>query len=217
MISWIKGICRERTAKGVVVETSGFGLFIETPLTVLKNFQGIREEIELWLHMTVTEDAIRLFGFQDRFTRDLFQLLISISGIGPKLALAIVSTLSLQSLVQAVSHQRPEVLENVPGVGKRTAERLLVELKSKRLDELSASALSNRQGGSGQESLDASSSFEVNTIPFNQNLTDLKSALDNLGFKEKDYSRIVNQLGAQAATMEFAELIRHSLKLLAPN
>lgn len=217
MISWIKGVCRERNTKGVVVETAGIGLFIETPITVLKNFAGNREEIELWLHMAVSEDSIRLFGFQDRINRELFQLLISLNGIGPKVALAIISTLSIQSLARAVGNQLPEVLESVPGIGRRTAERLIVELKSRKFDELTAainqihhdSALPNDQSTAGGHLKTDEGS--------NGGLEDLRSALENLGFKERDYNRVVTNLGNNAVKMEFADLVRHSLQILAPS
>jgi Holliday junction DNA helicase RuvA len=115
----------------LVVMIGGVGLRVNIPRSVREMVDGRGQTITLYTHLAVREDALTLYGFTDHDERALFETLLSVSGVGPRLALAIISTLSVAQLQNAVAREEPEILIRVPGIGKKLAQRLALELKDK--------------------------------------------------------------------------------------
>jgi Holliday junction DNA helicase RuvA len=115
----------------LVVMIGGVGLRVNIPRSVREIVDGRGQTITLYTHLAVREDALTLYGFADGDERALFETLLSVSGVGPRLALAIISTLSVAQLQNAIAREEPEILTRVPGIGKKLAQRLALELKDK--------------------------------------------------------------------------------------
>ena len=131
MIGRIEGQLVEITDNVVLLAVGGVGYEVEVTHGVLAGLPGRDKAVRLYTHFVVREDAQQLYGFGSRGERDLFRVLIRISGVGPKLALALISSMTLAELASAVRHDDVDVLVRVPGVGRKKAERLLVELRDK--------------------------------------------------------------------------------------
>jgi Holliday junction DNA helicase RuvA len=131
MISTVRGIVQQLSAAEMVVEVGGVGLRVLVPRSVLESVASIGHVIFLHTHLVVRQDALTLYGFASPEQRELFELLLQVSGIGPKLALAVLSNVSPEALRAAVANGQPEALDRVPGVGKKTAERIVFHLKDK--------------------------------------------------------------------------------------
>lgn len=131
MIGRIQGIILEKQAPQLLVDVQGVGYEILAPMTTIYQLPAIGELVTLHTHMVVREDAQLLYGFADRRDRSLFQTLIKVNGVGPKLALTILSGIELDDFVRSVRSGDTAALVKLPGVGKKTAERLLVEMKDR--------------------------------------------------------------------------------------
>lgn len=131
MISYVKGILEDITEDSVVLENNGIGYEIKVTGRMLLALPKRGSEMKIYTYLYVREDAIGLFGFSTREELQTFQLLIAISGIGPKAGLAILSTLSVEELRFAVLSQDIKTISKTPGIGKKSAERLIIELKDK--------------------------------------------------------------------------------------
>ena len=121
----------EKAPPQVLLDVNGVGYEVDVPMSSFYNLPGLGERVTLLTHFIVREDAQLLFGFLTADERNTFRQLIKISGVGPRMALAILSGLSVAELAQAITHQQAGRLVKVPGIGKKTAERLLLELKGK--------------------------------------------------------------------------------------
>ena len=131
MIGRLTGLIAEKTPPQVLVDVQGVGYELDVPMSTFYNLPGLGEKATLLTHLSIREDAHVLFGFLTQEERSTFRLLIKISGVGPKMALGLLSGLSVGELSLAVSKQDSGRLVKVPGIGKKTAERLLLELKGK--------------------------------------------------------------------------------------
>jgi Holliday junction DNA helicase RuvA len=131
MIGRVTGLLAEKSPPLVLVDVNGVGYEVDVPMSTFYNLPGLGERVTLLTHFVVREDAQQLFGFLSAEERATFRQLVKISGVGPRTALSILSGLSVSELAQAVSAQEPGRLVKVPGIGKKTAERLLLELKGK--------------------------------------------------------------------------------------
>lgn len=131
MIGRISGILTEKNPPQVVVDCAGVGYEVDVPMSTFYNLPSLGERVVLLTQMVVREDAQLLYGFASGSERAAFRELVKISGVGPRTALAVLSGLSVADLAQAVTLQEPARLTQVPGIGKKTAERLLLELKGK--------------------------------------------------------------------------------------
>ena len=140
MIGRITGSLAEKSPPLVVVDVHGVGYEIDVPMSTFYNLPALGESVALLTHFVVREDAQQLFGFLTAPERSTFRLLVKISGVGPRTALAILSGLSVDELAQAVARQDSARLVKVPGIGKKTAERLLLELKGKLAPDVSTPA-----------------------------------------------------------------------------
>ena len=139
MISQIKGPLLGVEDEKIIIDAGGLGYEVEVSSSVLAVLPLIGEELNIFCHFVVREDAQLLYGFSSKNERTLFRTYIRINGVGPKLALALISSLNIESLRQAVDNKDESILTSVPGVGKKTAERLLVELKNQLSDIIKAS------------------------------------------------------------------------------
>src|SRR3954451_7175092 len=140
MIGRLTGTLAEKNPPQVLVDCHGVGYEVDVPMSTFYNLRALGERVTLLTHFVVREDAQVLFGFLTHDERATFRLLVKISGVGPRTALAILSGLSVQELAQAVSLQESGRLVKVPGIGKKTAERLLLELKGKLGDAIATPA-----------------------------------------------------------------------------
>lgn len=131
MIAGISGTIQKIGKDHLVLRVGGVSLRVFVPRTVLENLGGVGRSLALHTHLLVREDALTLYGFEDEDDLALFEILLGISGIGPKVALSILSTLSPELLKSAIMREEPAVLQRVPGIGKKTAERLLFQLRDK--------------------------------------------------------------------------------------
>lgn len=131
MIAHVRGRLVQKNPTMAVVETGGVGFHLLIPVSTFETLGDPGQEVLLLTHLHVREDVLQLFGFATQDERDLFLLLISVNGVGPKLAIGILSGIKTENFRQAVREGNAAVLDKIPGVGKKTAERLLVELRDK--------------------------------------------------------------------------------------
>lgn len=205
MIARLHGILIEKLAPHVIVDVNGVGYEVDVPLSTYYQLPALGERLTLWTHLSVREDAHQLFGFHDRDALQVFRILIKISGVGPKLALALLSGMEVDALSQCIAREDVATLTKIPGVGKKTAERLVIELRDK-LGKL--------------DSIRVVKKGEVpNALPLLADpvspVEEAESALVALGYKPLEAQRAVKAVSA--AHSETAELVRAALKgLLKP-
>jgi len=200
MIAWLKGELLEKQPPSILVNVSGVGYELEAPMSTFYELPAVGETVTLFVHMVVREDAQLLFAFSSKQQRELFRSLIRVNGVGPKVALAILSTLSAQELLQCMVDEDVTQLCKVPGIGKKTAQRLVVEMKDRLEKEFSDVTLeaSATSGGVTNERNDAI------------------AALVALGYKNTDAARVVKAL-ASDGDLSSEELIRQALRSLSGN
>lgn len=198
MIAWLKGELLEKQAPSLLLNVNGVGYELEAPMTTFYDLPAEGEIATLFVHMVVREDAQLLFGFSSRQQRELFRSLIKVNGVGPKVALAVLSTLSAQELLQCMADEDYAQLCKVPGIGKKTAQRLVVEMKDRLEKEFGDVALEERAQGGGANSL----------------RNDAIEALVSLGYRPADASRVVKSL---AKDLSSEDLIRQALRTLSGN
>ena len=151
MISYIKGELTEVFEDTVVVETNGIGYNIRVPGSVLDRLPSVGSSVRIYTYLYVKEDAMNLFGFLNRDDLSVFKLLLNVSGIGPKGALAILSTIGPDDLRFAVLSEDVKTISSAPGIGAKTAKRLIIELKDKlKLAEVFETALANKEKASSE-------------------------------------------------------------------
>lgn len=199
MIEFLKGVCKVKRPTSLVVDVQGIGYGVEVPVSTLFQAPAVGQVVELWIYTHVREDALKLFGFATSEEKELFEILLSVNGVGPKLALAILSTLEPMKIQTAVLQNLPEVFEAVPGIGKRMAEKILVEMKSK------AKKLMEIRAPHAKLALD----FEVE----DRTLSDVRSALENLGFKVPAIQTVLRDLENQS--LDFPTALRKALARLS--
>ena len=191
MIGRLHGILLEKTPPLVLIDCNGVGYECEVPMSTFYNLPAIGEKVIMLTHFVVREDAQLLYGFGSNQERATFRQLLKVNGIGAKSALSILSGLSIDELVQAVALQDTAMLTRVPGVGKKTAERLLLELKDKFTID-GVAAMSNNQAKSASG--------------------DVLNALLALGYNEREALAAVKLLPADVGV---ADGIRQALKALS--
>ena len=189
MIGRLSGLLLDKNPAQLIVDCNGVGYEVGVPMSTFYNLPATGERITLLTHMVVREDAQLLYGFGTTQERELFRELIKISGIGARTALAILSGMSVNDLAQAVTLQEVGRLTRVPGIGKKTAERLLLELKGKLGAELGTAP-----GTEGESS------------------NDVLSALLALGYSEKEALLAIKQVPAGSTV---SDGIRQALKALS--
>lgn len=133
MIASVQGSLQSIRDQSIVVLVGGVGLEIFVPTGVFNALDGIGQQVELLTHLVVREDSLTLYGFMTEENRRIFELLIGVSGIGPRLGIAVLSSLSPEMLANAIQNDEPEVIARVPGIGKKTAQKIALELSGKLL------------------------------------------------------------------------------------
>jgi len=189
MIGRLVGIIAEKSPPQLLLDVNGVGYEVDVPMSSFYNLPAVGERVTLLTHFVVREDAQVLFGFLTREERATFRLLVKISGVGPRTALSILSGLSVDELARAVSLQESGRLIKVPGIGKKTAERLLLELKGKLGDAVAAPAQASGSSGA-----------------------DIVQALVALGYSDREAAATMKTLPADIGV---ADGIRLALKALA--
>lgn len=203
MIGHIRGTLLDKRAPWLLLDVAGVGYELEAPMTVFYELGAVGEDVAFFTHFVVREDAQLLYAFASRYERELFRALIKVNGVGPKMALAILSGMEAARLVRCIEQQDITSLVKVPGVGKKTAERLVIEM-SDRIAKLEGGHAVAAGGGVGGTQLD---------IPVDA-VQDAVAALEALGYRSRDASLAVAKVdGAEALSSE--ELIRRALKSLA--
>ncbi|MDA9950945.1 Holliday junction branch migration protein RuvA [Oligoflexaceae bacterium] len=216
MIEKISGQFLDSLPKGIVVDVNGVGYGLEVPLSTFHELPAVGGKVELWVHTYVREDAIKLFGFLHYVDRVAFEILIGLNGVGPKVALAILSTLTVEQLKRSIVSEREEILLNVPGIGKRLAEKIFVELKTK-IKKLDAAAFNHRSlsNGATRGSIEENGAFDGLVSDEKGKawaiLEDVRSALENLGFKEKAISGVMKKISDSDKVLNFQNTLRHAL------
>ncbi|EOI3551792.1 Holliday junction branch migration protein RuvA [Cronobacter turicensis] len=200
MIGRLRGIVLEKQPPLVLLEAGGVGYEIHMPMTCFYELPETGKEAVVFTHFVVREDAHLLFGFNNKQERTLFRELIKVNGVGPKLALAILSGMSAQQFVNAVEREEPAALVKLPGVGKKTAERLVVEMKDR---------FKGLHGDLFTPAADL-----VLTSPASPAVDDAEAeavaALVSLGYKPQEASRMVSKVAQPDASSE--TLIREALR-----
>ena len=203
MIGRLRGILLENDAPVLLVEVGGVAYEVEAPLSACAQMNEIGAEITIYTHLSVSENAHQLFGFGQRREKKLFRNLIKINGVGPKLGLAILSAMSPEMFVSAVMSDEVSRLVKIPGVGKKTAERLVIELRDKLND------WQHTGGASMSQVKDAETQMQTQ-----QKVDEVEAALMALGYKANQVKQIIASL---AETVDYSatsttELIRLALK-----
>ncbi len=199
MIGRLRGSLAEKQPPHLVLDVNGVGYEVEVPMTTLYRLPHVGETVTLHTHLVVREDAHLLYGFYEKRERELFRELIRLNGVGPKLALALMSGLEVDELVRCVQAQDTSALTRIPGVGKKTAERLLVELKDrfKAWESLPGTFMLVSNGPNQAEPVASAESDAV-------------SALISLGYKPQEASKAVSAI--KEKDLSSADLIRRALK-----
>jgi holliday junction DNA helicase RuvA len=195
MIASLRGALLEKTASACVIEAGGVGYLVQVSCHTASNLPAAGQQVSLRTRQIVREDAVQLFGFADAEELELFDLMIAVSGVGPKLALAVLSGLRPPTLRRAIREEQVGLLTSVPGIGKKTAERLVVELR----DKLEAFAPPAREGG---------------VLPRSEQWNDAVAALRTLGCSATEAQEVVRRAAGAGEVPSFNELVRRSLALL---
>lgn len=219
MIEYLSGKVLSRLPHSLILDVNGVGYGVEMPLSALCEAPAPGQSLALWIDTYVREDALRLFGFATFEDRQAFIMLRSVSGIGPKIALAVLSTIDAKSLRQIVIQNKVSVLESVPGIGKRTAEKLILELKPKMEKIGFAGVLKSprsipRQGADAPQNLHNIDGLEHDDV-LQSILSDVRSALENLGYKDKDITPVMAGIQTsdfQDTIPEFQSVLKSALK-----
>ncbi|MBR3247758.1 MAG: Holliday junction branch migration protein RuvA [Clostridiales bacterium] len=203
MYAYIKGQITERNDQQIVVENNGIGYLINCPLGISAEIGGAGSEVTVYLYQSVKEDDISLYGFISRDQKEMFLKLITVSGIGPKVAHTICASLSAEQIAAAVMSGNVSLLTSVKGLGKKSAEKIIVELKDKLKSQLGSAPVSSSAPVPVSASGTAGSGV----------MQDAVGALVVLGYKDQEAADAVASAYEDGIGLE--ELIRKALKLAA--
>ena len=205
MIGRLKGTLLEKQPPLLLLDVNGVGYEVQAPMTTFYKLPMLGETVILHIHFSVSENSQQLFGFCDKQERELFRTLIKVSGVGPKMAVAILSGMETESFVRCVMEDNVAALVKVPGVGKKTAERLIIELRDKLKNwQLKSQPLTEMEAATPQ-------AHNVSNI-----LDEAESALISLGYKPAEASRVVAKALKANDVNTSEELIRVSLRSMLP-
>jgi Holliday junction DNA helicase RuvA len=193
VIGRLVGRLASKATDHVIVDVAGVGYLVHIPLSTFYELPEAESPASLWIHTYVREDALALYGFLTERERSLFLMLIGVAGIGPRVALTVLSGIPPAELVIALRESDVRRLMAVPGVGKKTAERMVLELAEK------ASKIAGEPGGPRVETVSPE---------------DVVSALVNLGYRKGDAERAVDAIGRTGAPRDFGDYLKLALKKL---
>lgn len=200
MIAHLKGILLRKAPQSLIIENGGIGYEVITPLSTFYALPGETEPVSLHIYTHVREDAFLLYGFHTLLEKEIFQMLISVSGIGPKLAVNILSGIGPEQLLEAIARGDAIRLQSIPGIGRKTSERIALELKEK--------------------ALKVTADLKIPTAPVRPDvdqgvLDDALSALLYLGYPSKSARSAVNKSVALLKEINLEGVIKEALRLLA--
>ncbi|MBE0483484.1 MAG: Holliday junction branch migration protein RuvA [Bacterioplanes sp.] len=197
MIGRLQGILLEKQTPHLLLDVNGVGYELQAPISTFVQLGSVGDVVVLYTHLAIREDAHQLYGFSDQGQRTLFKTLIKVSGVGPKLALAILSGMDVNAFTQCVHEENITALVKLPGVGKKTAERLIIEMRDRLVEWQAPAPLWQ--------------AVEKNEQQQRQHtLAEAESALVALGYKPQEASKMLNAVATDNATTE--ELIRQALR-----
>jgi len=208
LIGRIRGILVEKTPGQALVECGGLGYEVDIPFTAFYHLPEPGQEVTLHTHFVVREDVQSLYGFASRLDRDLFRLLIKVNGVGPKMAAGILSGLEAQQFIHCVEARDIKSLVKLPGVGKKTAERLLIEMTD-RIKQLEGQFIPASAGAEGGLADPAQL-----TITSHNPADEAEAALIALGYKPQEAARAISKVAEEGMTSE--ALIRLALRNMIP-
>ncbi|KEF32181.1 Holliday junction DNA helicase RuvA [Marinobacter nitratireducens] len=208
MIGRIRGILVEKSPGQALVECSGLGYEIDIPYTTFFHLPELEQEVLLHTHFAVREDAQSLYGFASRLDRDLFRLLIKVNGVGPKLAVGILSGLDAAQFIRCVEAKDANALVKLPGVGKKTAERLLIEMAD-RIGQLEGQFVPSSTD-SAVSAGPADGTVARGAAPSEE----AEAALIALGYKPQEAAKAISKVAEDGMSSE--ALIRLALKNMIP-
>jgi len=193
VIGRLVGRLATKATDHVILDVGGVGYFVQIPLSTFYELPEAESPASLWIHTYVREDALALYGFLTERERSLFLMLIGVAGIGPRVALTVLSGMPPADLIEALRGADVKRLMAVPGVGKKTAERMVLELAEK----------ANRLGGEPSAARTPAVATE-----------DVLSALVNLGYRRGDAERAVEAIGRSGSPGDFSDYLKLALKQL---
>ncbi len=196
MIASLTGRLKRKATDHLIIDVSGVGYQVQSPLSTYYNLPEVGAEVTLHIHTHVREDAIALFGFLAEKEKDVFLLLLGVSGIGPKLALAVLSSLSVEEILSAIESADDSKLCTIPGIGRKTAARLVLELK----DKMKRVSFARSQDG--------------RTAARADHIEDAISALVNLGYKKTLAEEALQSITQRRPHLSVEALIREGLSAL---
>jgi len=196
MIGQLRGRLAEKRPNQVLVDVGGVGYLVQVPLSTYAALGELHTEVTLLIHTHVREDALALYGFMSAREKHFFEMLLSASGVGPSLALKILSGMSVEELIPAIRNGDLTRLTRIPGVGKKTAERMVVELK----DKLETAAIETEKPVAASPA-----SIEADVI----------SALVNLGYEARAAETAVGESKRETGVANFEKLLRGALQALS--
>jgi len=194
MISTLRGRLAAKQAPHIVVECSGVGYEVETPMSTFLNLPAVGEQLFIHTHMLVREDAQLLYGFSSEVERALFRTVLKISGVGAKMGLAILSAMTEADFRRCVEYEDTATLVKIPGVGKKTAERLIIEMRDKFKDSA---------GAPGPNKVSAPANPKSEAV----------DALVSLGYKVNEVNRLIGHMDVDGKSAE--DIIRQALRQAA--
>ena len=200
MIAHLKGVLFKKTTQSIIIDVGGVGYQVSVPLSTFYSLPETDESISLQIHTHVKDDSLTLFGFNTSLEKALFLMLVSVSGIGPKLSVNILSGMGPQDLLEAIAQGDVMRLQAIPGIGKKTAERIALELKdraSKTLGEMDISPM------------------PVSRVKDRAIIEDALSALMNLGYSPKSAKMAIERAKSRVKEMTLEGLIRDALRILS--
>lgn len=202
MIAFLSGKLLEKDANSVIVDVGGVGYEVTIPLSTFYELGDVGSDVNLRIYTYVREDSLLLFGFKTARERELYLKLISVQGIGAKSGIAMLSGMSADEIVAAIRTDNLARLTSIPGVGKKTAERLVIELRDK-VGDLSA-------GVSAGTSMAAAAAIGVDAV-----FDDALSALVNLGYQKQAAEKALQQVIKEGGELSVQKLLRQALQRLA--
>ena len=205
MIAHLNGTLLSKQATSVIVDVGGVGYEVTIPLSTFYDLEDVNSAVQLRIYTHVREDTLQLYGFKTARERDLFLKIISVSGIGPKLGITLLSGMSADEMIASIRTNNLARLTLIPGVGRKTAERLIMELREK-VAELSSAQLEEEFGAKP----------EVSSEPTEDSVrADALSALLNLGYQRSGAEKAIDSALGEGGDITVESILRRTLKKLA--
>jgi len=197
MVYYINGILKVKNPTSIILDVNGVGIELRIPLSTYEKLPSIEKTCSLFTHLylSLNQDEIRLYGFYSIAEKTLFIRLISISGIGPKIALSVISSMNVNMVIKAILTEEDGLLSKVPGIGKKTAQRIIIELKDN-IAQLT-------------ESLDTSDRLDVENT-----FAEVEKALIALGYNSKDILKTLHKLSEEDKQLPVEQQIKKVIKFL---